>query len=524
MSQVKDKKNIYDEVGRLGLEVYYGLIYRSFYKHLQWPEAQIEYNRLRVTDPEIGMIRTFFNALAGGVSLRWEIPPDADDDLSKKALAFCESVTDELKPHLRSWLETAMSQVPFFGWGWWEIVFGLRREGWSREGWESAYNDGLVGVRSLAFRDTSSFSRWNYDDRLRLRGMYQRMSDSLSSEEVMLPLDRSIHVVFGDIHNPEGVSPLASVWRLEQVQRSLQLIQGIGFEHAAGYLQIMSDKNQLTGADKTMIETAARNILTAQEGNYALFPPQVRAELVDGQFSAAATILEAIRYMGLIKLSAYQCQFLAMGTMANTGAYEAVKEGFNIFLTQYNAMVTSFTQQLSDQLVSALFRENAATFGALKTRPRLISEPLTRGHALTELAAFSDQIARVIRLGDADEEAIRKASGILEGRIPDDAQYRQTITAIGHAGEMSKAVSALASDHGSACECESCQTTADLSRKFYTEPDELPLDVRYMATITDSDRRRALSRWAKICRENNRPDLVGLLSAKPVDDADEMKG
>ncbi len=57
----------------------------------------------------------------------------------------------------------------------------------------------------------------------------------------------------------------------------------------------------MTEEDKSIVKAAASAIMTAQEGNYALWPKGIIGEIKDVPFGAAASILEAIRYYGLLK-------------------------------------------------------------------------------------------------------------------------------------------------------------------------------------------------------------------------------
>jgi hypothetical protein len=93
---------------------------------------------------------------------------------------------------------------------------------------------------------------------------------------------------------------------MERIKYGLEVVQGIGFEHAAGYLNVTAEKT-LTDSDKANIKAAARAIMTAQEGNYAAWPQGITGELTDVNFQAAAALLEAIRYYGLLKCRSITC-------------------------------------------------------------------------------------------------------------------------------------------------------------------------------------------------------------------------
>ena len=190
------------------------------------------------------------------------------------------------------------------GFGWWEAVPGLRSSTWrGGDGWVSEYDDGLVGFRRLAWRDHSSFESWKIDDDTgKLSGFVQH---DPPNERVTIPLDQSVHIKFGDLDNPEGLSPLEAVWRLERIKYGLEVVQGIGYEHSAGHVKFTA-MEELDATAKATIRQAARAILTAQEGNYITeLDGKFTADIMDVPFQAAPAILEAIRYYVLLKLQVY---------------------------------------------------------------------------------------------------------------------------------------------------------------------------------------------------------------------------
>jgi hypothetical protein len=166
----------YKEIGTSGLKEMMGFINEAYNRELQWPGVQPLYSRLRRSDPEITVIRQIYSALARGVSLEWELP-DEPNDADKKAQEFAEQVLEDMDGGPGAFLETLVSHVPFMGWGWWEVVPGLRDPSWTPPGddpWRSTYDDGKIGIRRLAWRDSSSFYGWKFSDTGRLKAMTQQ--------------------------------------------------------------------------------------------------------------------------------------------------------------------------------------------------------------------------------------------------------------------------------------------------------------------------------------------------------------
>jgi len=405
----------FEEIGYQGLKEFSGYVQEAFAKELYWPSCSPLYSRMRRSDPEISVVRNVFSALARAQSFYWELP-DNPSGGDKAAQEFAETVLDDLDGGVSTLLEDMVANVPFMGWGWWEVLPGYRNPAWKPPGgdeWRSQYKDRKVGIRRLAWRDTSSFYKWEFADNGKLKGMWQW---AFPKPSVLLPIENSLHLVFGDAHNPEGLSPLEAVWRLERIKYGLEVVQGIGFEHAAGYLDIKVEQTP-TPSDLTMIKTAARAIMSAQEGNYAVWPANVTGELKDVPFAAAPAILDAIKYFGILKLTVFNMQWVALSATSGSGSFAAMNDSSSMFVMTYNAMMEGFAHQLDEQLGKRLFKWNE--FPGMTKRPTLKIDPVNK-LSLTELAAILAPLKNVLPMGDEDMIAIRKQTGFLPDTLPEE--------------------------------------------------------------------------------------------------------
>jgi hypothetical protein len=407
----------YDELGTPGIKQSMGFIEEAYNRELFWPSVQPLYSRMRRSDPEIATVRQVFAALARGVKIDWEMPDEPSDD-DKAAQEFAQQVVEDMAGGAGDFLETLVSQVPFMGWGWWEVLPGLRDPDWhapGEDGWQSEHSDQRIGIRRLAWRDSSSFYGWDLSETGRVRGLVQQ--DGMKPK-VTLPLARSLHVTFGDSVNPEGLTPLEAVWRLERIKYGLEAIQGMGFEHAAGHLSVTSE-NTLTAQDKLDIQRTARNIMTAQEGNYAAWPKGMTGELKDTPFTAAPALLDAIRYYGILKMLTYNMQWMAISSLSGSGSYAALNDSSSMFMVGYNAMMSGFARQLDDQLGRRLFAWNAGAFPGMTRRPRLTITAIEKTISLGELASLLGPIKNTMPLGEEDFIAIRRRTGFLPETLPE---------------------------------------------------------------------------------------------------------
>jgi hypothetical protein len=408
----------FSEIGTPGIEIMSGYINEAYIAELRWPSAGKIYSRLRRSDPETAIVRQVFSAMARGVRFEFSEDPKATDD-EKRFSEFGDQVLEDVEGGATDLIQSIADNVPFYGWGWWEALPGVRSPDWQApdqlDDWRSEFSDGLIGLRRFAFRDPSSFYRWDVDSKTgRLYGMEQ---NSLYSPVVNIPIDRSLHLTFGDSNNPEGLSPLESIYRLERVKYAYELIAGIGFEHAAGYLEVKSTQN-LTPEDKSLIRQMARAIMSAQEANYAAWPSHLSGEIKDIAFAAGSALLEMIRFYHVLKLQLFNMQWASIASTAGTGAYSAASDSSGMFLISYNAMMQGFADQIDAQIGKRLLKWNRDKFPGLVRRPRLRALPVEKIISLTEIGQLIGAVG-ADNLGPEDWLAIRKATHILPESMPE---------------------------------------------------------------------------------------------------------
>jgi hypothetical protein len=408
------------EIGTTGLKEYFGFVTEAYNAALYWPTVAPLYSRLRTSCPEMVMIARAFTSWARSVVPILDLPDKPSDD-DKKYADFILSDFDNMDGGFGEFLETVVERVPFDGWFWWDAVPSLRDPNWRppdpEDTWRSEADDGLIGIRRMAPRDPNSFFQWEFNKKKRIRGMWQW---DYPNDKVFLPLSHGLHMTFGDPHNPEGNSPLQAVWRLERIRYGLEVIQGIGFEHNAGFVSIeKTQPGTLSADDKITVKEAAKAILTAQEGNYALWPYGMVGKVIDVGFQAAPSLLDAIKNYSTLMLAVYMMQTIALNTLTNTGAQASQVDSTQLAVFTFNAMLDGFAQQYDDQIGKRMYAWNKDSFPGITTRPKIKFSHVKNNIALAALGSFLQTIEGVLPLGDEDYHAIRVESQFLPENNPE---------------------------------------------------------------------------------------------------------
>lgn len=434
-TQVRILLNNASEQGTSGLRQWGGFIQAAYNAALYWPTVQPLYSRLRTSMPEMVMVRRAFSSWARNMQPVVDLPEKPTDD-DKRYQDFIYSDFENMEGGSARLLDTMVNHVPFYGWGWWEAVPARRDPDWvppyfvDQQGklwpdeWRSEQDDGLIGMRRLAWRDTSTFFGWEFDGTKKMIGMKQQ---DFPNRAVTLSKKDSLHMTFGDPNNPEGSTPLESVWRLERIKYGLEVIQGIGFEHAAGHAKFKkTEQGTLSLDDKQNVATAALNLLSAQEGNYMFLPFGVDGEVMDIPFQAAGSLLEAIKHYSILALSVYMMQTIILNTLTDTGARAAAVDSTQLAIFSFNSMMDGFANQYDDQIGRRLWEWNKDSFPNATKRPNIRFSHVENNIDLGALGTFLGQINGIIPLSLDDYKAFRVRSGFLPENNPEPGDVEES--------------------------------------------------------------------------------------------------
>lgn len=418
---------VFNEAGTSGLKEMGGVFAEAYLPTLQYPGAYQFYEKLRRSMPEIVIVRRTFEAWARSIKPTIDLPDDPTDD-DKRYQEFIEQDFENMEGGFSAFLETAVSHNPFMGLAWFDVAPSIRDPLWipppytDRNGktwqddWRSEYDDGLIGIRRIGFRSMQAFTGWELDGRKKAIGMKQQ---DYPNPPVTLWKNHSLHLTFGDNNNPEGLTPLEAAYRVERFKYALEVIMGIGYEHAAGYLKVWkTEKGDISAANRTAAKEAARAILSASEGNYAIYPFGFDGEVKDVGFQAAGNLLNTIQYFGILTLSLYMMQFVALNTMTNTGALASQVDSTQTAITAYNSMIDGIASQYDQQVGRRLWGWNKSSFPNATKRPQIKFSHLEPNAPMGELGSLLSQVWDLIPLGEDDIKAFRKRTGWMPQNPP----------------------------------------------------------------------------------------------------------
>lgn len=202
------------EIGALGIKAQGGRIQEEPNISFRFPNF-IKIVQEMVISPPVAVGLEAQNTLMNRAQLK-VVPLKNETAAEKKQRQYLESIFNDLDT---SWQSVLQSITTFKEFGF-ALVEPVYRRRLKRKG--SKYNDGLVGLKKLAFRPQNTIKKWNFSpDGREVVSVSQDVSstpdpqyfrDKLKDSFLEIPMDRLIHFVCGGGTNPEGHSILKPIY------------------------------------------------------------------------------------------------------------------------------------------------------------------------------------------------------------------------------------------------------------------------------------------------------------------------
>ena len=169
------------------------------------------------------------------------VPWDRNMPEAMELATWYETLMEDMSNTWEHFISNVLSMVPY-GWSFFEIVY-KRRLGREPGGDKqpSKYDDGLWGVRKLAFRPQDTLDRWDLDQNGGLRGMFQRIYTGPDAGEKYLPIDKAL--LFRAQYwkeSPEGLSCLRGAYGSWLYLKGIDRAEAYGIERELNGLPVMS--------------------------------------------------------------------------------------------------------------------------------------------------------------------------------------------------------------------------------------------------------------------------------------------
>jgi len=393
-----------EEIGRTGLNTWYGQIEERYIKDLYGMDGIKVFDEIRRRDPTIRSLLYATKLMAR--TAEWKVVSASDQGADADAAEFLEGCLEDMSHTVTDAIDDVLSMLAF-GWFWSEICY-KRRQGTNGKH-PSQFTDGKIGWRKWAPRRQTSWYKWEFDEAGGVQGMWQWPQTGMAEPPVLIPIEKSLHFTTEpDCGDPEGVSLLESCYEHWYFLKNIVPLLGIGFERSFVGLPVFKFLEKPTPADTAAVETMGKG-LRMGEMAWASIPPSVEFNLASAPNNVASDILETIKYFRVLMLQSALADYINLGS-GDTGSWSLGKDKSQLFLMAVNGWLDKIESILNRFAVPRLFALNGIAVAEMPSIQHTRIEKLDMG----EFGPFFQAIFKLIDLRPEDEAWVRSKAGLAE--------------------------------------------------------------------------------------------------------------
>ncbi len=355
-STTASKKGATVTLGGSGTASFGGFIFEDFNSDFNGQQAVRIYEQMRRTDATV-------NATLSALKLpilateRTIESGDAKDQRANDIAEFVrKNLFDELDGGFTNFLRQALTYLDF-GFGYFEKVYEVR--------------DGMMHLKSLAFRQQSAHQKWQTADGK--PGVTQQLISTEGMENPnttpSIPMEKLVLFVNnkeGD--NYQGISVLRSAYKHFYIKDQLYRIDNIRHERGAGILTITLPEG--AGDEDMSAATELGEFFKTNEKAYMIFPkPNWKVDMLTaGMSDQSGAIMESVLHHDRQITLNILAQFLNLGS-GDTGSFALSKDQTSFFGLYLEAVGNYVQEVINTQLIKELVDFN---YGPQENYPKLV--------------------------------------------------------------------------------------------------------------------------------------------------------
>ena len=230
------KQPILAESGASGLIVSRdGRVLEEWLPQLSGSKAAQIYREMSDNDASISAAMYLLEMMVKQVD--WSISASEPTESAEFAAEFVDECRQDMDNTWADFISEVMTMC-IYGWAFFEVNYKYRRGSVDNRYFESKYDDGRVGWRSIAIRGQDSLDRWDLDEDGTILGMWQRPAPSYLMRYI--PIEKALLFrTRTHKNNPEGRSLLRGAYKSYYYLKRIQSIEAIGVERDLAGLPIM---------------------------------------------------------------------------------------------------------------------------------------------------------------------------------------------------------------------------------------------------------------------------------------------
>lgn len=365
------------DIGYDGLKVSSGQILEQSRTELRWPQSVRTFKEM-AQDSTISAAIKVMELMICKVPWDVEAPENATPEQEAKA-EFIEQCMNDMT---HSWPSAIKEIVSMFTYGF-AVQEKVYRRRLKTQG--SKYNDGLIGLKRLPTRSQDSVYRWIFSDDGRdlvgveqslgiLNGSSRYTDTAYTSSPIIIPRNKFL-LFRTDVKkdNPEGCSPLVSVYTSWRFRKELEEIEAVGYSRNMGgvpHLELHPKymAEDASDSDKLVYEYYKKIIRNLHNNEQAglitplMYDPESKQpyfkfSLLSVQNSGSQYIDSAISRWDKKILTALHCDLLLLG-QDKVGSFSLADSKNNMLAMALESRLKEIQDVLNTDLIPSLFALN----------------------------------------------------------------------------------------------------------------------------------------------------------------------
>ena len=400
-----DRRRILEELGETGLQRFGGILTDEWLRELKGRKGLRIYREMRDNDPVIGSI--LFAIRQFMLTATFKVEPGGEGEQARRFADFVTENLDLLEiPFTPDFLIESMSFV-VYGFAPFEILYRVE--------------NGWIYWRSFEIRPQETVERWEFDEKGRVLGMYQRLTNG---QLVYIPIEKILLIKTEPAHgSPEGRSLLRNAYVPYYAKKHLQLLEAIGVERDLCGLPILFVPEHLFMDPKRRLEfqELVKNLRRDEESGL-VFPwdpleqkPIYRLEVLGTkaarQFSTSEIINRYNREIAQVLLA----DLVLVGAEAR-GSFALAREKRSMLELTVRGLLSSIVSAVNTQAIPRLLELN---FGRVSRKLwPWITFTLPKVPNLSEIADLLSAYAKAgLPIDESTKAWLKEVLGVESGQV-----------------------------------------------------------------------------------------------------------
>jgi hypothetical protein len=259
-SKAQSKKTRYlsAEIGSVGLFEFDGSVRDNIVPQLSGARGRLIYGKMRADATVSAIIFAIEMMLRRST---WScVPKDPQDEKAMEYAQFFDSLRDDMVQTWEHFISNVLSMLTY-GWSFFEIV-AKRRMG--LEGPDpSVYDDGMWGIKKLAYRTQDTLDGWKVSPNGDVEAMVQQIYFGPHAGKFVIPMEKGLLFRAGYWQDsPEGISPLRGAFEPWELLQGINRAEAYGIERELNGLPVIKLPADMLKAAKEGDAEAAHTVRT----------------------------------------------------------------------------------------------------------------------------------------------------------------------------------------------------------------------------------------------------------------------